>query len=255
MNLLKIKSRGLIVVLIFNLFISGLFWWASSNILKANFQNPIFTSFVDSIPTIVIKDETVVEPVNMNASRTLGDIPFLYIQTDRDYVGVGAIQDGIYITRKAVTVFIQGNTLSQIELPDEGVITPQKIHQFLAYLITWVPVVIALIYMAVLWAFYLILVGFNALVGLLMKKYGKVAPTHSAWRSAMVAMLIVLIIDFAAGYFGYALPVLTIYGWPVPLFIQWIIAFVLAIALMNLEAFIGNNETKTTEHKKKKLIK
>lgn len=255
MNLLKMKSRGLIVVLIFNLLISGLIWWASSNILKANFQNPIFTSFVDSIPTIVIQDETVVEPVNMNTSRSLGDTPLLYIQTDRDYIGVGAIQDGIYITKKAVSVLMQGSIISQIELPDEGVINPTKIHQFFGYLITWVPVVIALIYMAVLWAFYLILVGFNALVGLLMKKYGKPAPVYSAWRSAMVAMLFVLIIDFAAGYFGYALPVLTIYGWPIPLFIQWIIAFVLAIALMNLEAFIGNNETKTTEHKKKKLIK
>lgn len=252
MNLLKMKSRGLIVVLIFNLLISCLIWFGSSNTLKANFQNPIFINFVDSIPTIVIQDETVVEPVNMNTSRSLDDIPLLYIQTDRDYIGVGAIQDGIYITKKAVSVFINGNIVSQTELPDDAVITPAKIHQFFGYLITWVPVVIALIYMAVLWAFYLILVGFNALVVLLMEKYGKPAPTHSAWRSAMVTMLIVLIIDFAAGYFGYALPVSTIYGW---LFIQWIIAFVLAIALMNLEAFIGNNETKTTEHKKKKLIK
>ena len=250
MNLLKMKSRGLIVVLIFNLIISGLIWWDSSNALKANFQNPTFTSFVDSIPTIVIQDETVVEPVDLNTSRSLGDTPFLYIQTDRDYVGVGAIQDGIYITRKAITVLMQGNTLSQIELPDEAVINSAKIHQFFGYLITWVPVVMALIYMAILWAFYLILVGFNALVGLLMKKYGKPAPVHSAWRSAMLAMLIVLIIDFAAGYFGYALPVLTIYGFPFPLFFQWIIAFVLAATLMNMEAFIGNDKPKKKKETK-----
>ena len=74
------------------------------------------TSFVDSIPTIVIQDETVVEPVNMNTSRSLGDTPLLYIQTDRDYIGVGAIQDGIYITKKAVSVLMQGNIISQIEL-------------------------------------------------------------------------------------------------------------------------------------------
>ena len=137
---------------------------------------------------------------------------------------------------------MQGNIISQIELPDEGVINPAKIHQFFGYIVTWVPVIIALIYIAVLWAFYLILVGFNALVGLLMKKYGKGAPTHSAWRSAMVAMLIVLIIDFAAAYFGYTLPNLTIYDFQIPLFFQWIIAFVLAVALMNMEAFIGNDK-------------
>ncbi len=241
MNLLKMKSRGLIVVLIFNLLISCLIWFGSSNILKAGFQDPIFTSFVDSIPTIVIQDETVVEPINMNTYRSLGDTPLLYIQTDRDYVGVGVIQDGVYLTKKALTVFQNGNIVSQTELPDDLVITPEKMKQFFGYIITWVPVIIALCVMVLLWVFYLTLVGFSSLIGLLIKK-NKQMPVHSAWRCSMIAMLVVWTADILFSFFGYTLfATFTYNGYSFPLF-QWVTALVLAVILMSLETYIGSKD-------------
>ncbi|MBE6446709.1 MAG: hypothetical protein E7021_04840 [Alphaproteobacteria bacterium] len=252
MNLLKMKSRGLIVVLIFTLLVSGLVWWGGNAILKANFKNPIFTQFIDSIPTIAIDDETVISPADTNTVRYLADTPFLFIQTDRDYVGVGVVQDGIYLTKKAVTVLANGNIISQVELPDEAVITPEKLHRYFGYIITWVPVLLALIYMGILWLFYLTLVGFSSLIGLLIKKNGQM-PSHSAWRCSMMAMLIVLIIDFTAGYFGYSLlPTMAIYGFSVPLF-QWISALILAVVLMSIETFVGAKDLVKEEKKTKKI--
>ena len=78
-------------------------------------------------------------------------------------------------------------------------------------------------------------------------------PVHSAWRCSMMAMLIVLIIDFTAGYFGYSLlPTMAIYGFSVPLF-QWISALILAVVLMSIETFVGAKALIKEEKKTKKV--
>ena len=255
MNLLRIKSRGLKFVLLFNLIIACLIWWGGSSMLKANFQNPIFTSFIDSIPTITVEDNTVIDPIDQNTVIHLGAKPFLYIQTDRDYVGVGAIQDGLYLTRKSITILEQGNTLAVIELPDDTVISSEKVHQFFRNIILWIPVIFAVICLGYLWIFYLALVGVTALTNLLIKRFGKQAPLYCVWRCSTIAMLAVLICDFTLSFLGYSIPTLTIYGYPTmlsQLFVSWLVA----VGLVCVETFNSNktekSETKTKQKKETK---
>lgn len=256
MNLLKMKSRGLKIVLIFNFLVAALIWWASSNVLKSTLENPIFTAFIDSVPTLTIKDNTIVNPVDLNTVRNLGNDPLLYIQTDRDNIGVGVIQDGIYITRKAVSVLINSNVVSQIELPEEGVISPEKIHQFFHQIIVWAPVLLALVYIGFLWIFYLALVGLTALVGLIIARFTKAIPQHSFWRCATISAVTVLLVDFAAGFMGYSLPVITYYGFPIPLLVQLLIAWPIAVGLVCVETFVGKKtEEREIKTKKKKEVK
>lgn len=226
---LNIK-RGLWIVFVFNLLIGGLIWWAGSSVLKSTFESPIFSEFIDSIPTITIKDKTVTNPLNLNTSRSLAGMPLVYIQTDRDYIGVGVIQNGIYLTRKAITVFNDGETRTQISLPENGVITPEKLHTYFHRFAIWAPCLLGLLYVVRLWIFYLLLVGLTALIALIPAIRKKLAP-YAVWRSAMWTHVGVLGADFIANYYGSGLPVLTYYNFELPIWLGVTILFFVSMAI------------------------
>lgn len=260
MKFLKIK-RGLWIVFAFNLLVGLVVWWAAGDVLKVSIENPVMAEFVDSIPTIAIEDKTVVDPVNLNTVRTLGGTPLLYIQTDRDYVGVGVIHDGIYFTRKAISILNNGVLQSQLELPQTAVITSQKIHTFLHYVVVWVPVLLALLYFIRLWILYLILVGLTALIAAIPAIRKKLVP-YTVWRSAACAYIAVLFFDFLAGYFGYGLPILTyqsasLPGWLgavvlffVTMLIQLAVTWIVSVVIMLITVMHGQ-KNKTKKEKKK----
>jgi len=233
---LKIK-RGLWIVFTFNLLVGAIIWWAGSSILKTGFNLPVFTDFVDSIPAITIEDKTVVSPLDMNASRSLGGMPLLYIQTDRDRIGVGAIQDGVYITRKAVTVFNNSTIQAELELPEKGVITPELIHKFFYKLAIWLPALIGLVYMLRLWIFYLLLVGLTALIALVPAIRKKLTP-YAIWRYAAYVHVTLLTIDFIATYFGYGLPSLTYVNDNLPMWLGMLILFFVTMLIQLIVAWL-----------------
>lgn len=233
---LNIK-KGLWIVFTFNLLIAVVVWWAGSNVLKGAFESPIFKDFIESIPTITIENSTVKDPMNLNTSRSIGGMPLLYIQTDRDYVGVGSIQDGIYITRKAISIFNNGAVQTQLNLPEKGLINPEKIHTYFHRFAIWAPAILGALYILRLWIFYLLLVGLTALVSLIPTIRKKLAPC-SVWRYAMWAHVGVLGTDFIANYFGYGLPVLTYYNFNLPIWMGILALFFVSMVIQLMLAWL-----------------
>lgn len=251
---LNIK-RGLWIVFAFNLLVGAIVWWAGSNILNATFTSPAFTSFVDSIPTITIENKTVQSPLDLNTSRSLAGMPLLYVQTDRDYVGVGAIQDGIYITRKAISIMGDGVNQVQLDLPQSGVISPEKVHTYFHRFAIWAPAILGLLYVLRLWIFYLLLVGLVALVALIPAIRKKLAPC-AIWRYAMYAQVGVLGLDFIANFFGHGLPVLTYSNFNLPtwlgvtllffitMLVQLVVAWLASVIVMLIAIWRNKNKKK-----------
>ena len=226
---LNIK-RGLWIVFTFNLLIGAIVWWAGSSILKTTFGSPVFTDFINSIPAITIENKTVVDPLNLNTSRSLGGMPLLYIQTDRDNIGVGAIQDGIYITRKAISILNNATVQQTFELPEKGVINAELVHKYFHRFAIWAPALLGLLYVARLWIFYLLLAGLVALIALIPALRKKLAP-YAVWRYAMWAHVGVLGLDFISSYFGYPLPMLTYYNIALPAWLNMIVLFFITMTI------------------------
>ncbi len=256
---LKIK-RGLWIVFTFNIVVAAIVWWAGSNLLTTAFSHPVFTDFVDSIPTITVKDKTVQNPLDLNTSRSLGNMPLLYIQTDRDYIGVGAIQDGIYITKKAVSILNNGATQAQFELPENGIINPEKIHTYFHRFAIWAPALLSLLYIVRLWIFYFVLVGLFALFTLIPAIRKKLAP-YAVWRYAAYAHVGVLSCDFIGSYFGYGLPTITYMNFNLPIWlgvsilffitmlVQWLVAWLVADIIMLVAILRQDKVTKSIKKK------
>ncbi len=233
---LKIK-RGLWIVFAFNLMVGAVVWWAGSNVLNATFTSPIVTDFIDSVPTITIEDKTVVDPVDLNTSRSLGGMPLLYIQTDRDFVGVGAIQDGIYITRKAISFLNNGIVQQAFEFPEKGQINSELIQNYFHRIAIWAPAVLGLFYVLRLWIFYLLLVGFTALIALIPAVRRRLTACV-VWRCAMWAHVGVLGTDFVCSYLGYPLPVLTYYNMNLSIWTNLIALFFITMLLQLIVAWV-----------------
>ena len=233
---LKIK-RGLWIVFTFNLLIGAVIWWAGSSLLKGTFGSPVFTDFINSIPTITIENNTVVNPLDLNTSRSLGGMPLLYIQTDRDNGGVGASQDGIYITRKAISILNNGYVQTQLDLPESGVINPEKVHTYFHRFAIWAPAVLGVLYIIRLWIFYLLLVGLTALIAMIPVVRKKLVP-YAVWRYAMWGHVGVLGADFIAGYFGHSLPVLTYYNFNLPIWLGITALFFVSMAIQLVVAWL-----------------
>ena len=260
----KIK-RGLWIVFAFNLLVGVLVWWAGCSYSNMTFKSSVLTESVRSVPDLTVKEGTIIAPLNVNTQFYIQMSPYpptmvppltVYVQTDRDYVGVGVIQDGIYITRKAISLIGAGNVLSQWQLrPHDGTITPAKIVDFVGSLTFWASALLGLLYMLRLWIFYLLLTALVALVSLIPALRKKLAP-YAVWRYAMWAFVGVLGLDFVANYFGHGLPVLTYYNFNLPtwlgltvlffvsMFIQLAVAWLVSVIIMLISVYRNKNKKK-----------
>lgn len=249
---LKIK-RGLWIVFTFNLLMGIFVYWAVMTGVTYRLNHPIFVESVKTLPDLTIKDKTIVHPIDANAQFLIPlgpeEIMPVYVRTDRDYVGVGVIQDGIYITRKAVSFVAGGRLRSQNELPEDGVITSKEVQKILLRYGRWLSVAIGLAVMVTFWILYLICTGLVGLISLI-PGLRKNLSTGAVWRCTMWAYIFAIVADYIADIFGKGLPVLAYNGFPLPFILKLIIIVVLATILLVISAI--RNKGSTTEFKKKK---
>lgn len=249
---LKIK-RGLWIIFTFNLLVGIFVYWAIMSGISYRLNHPIFTDSVKTVPDLTIENKTIVHPTNASAQFLIPlgpeDIMPVYIRTDRDFVGVSVIQDGVYITRKAVSFVAGGHLRSQNELPKDGVITPKEIKNLLMRFGRWLSVAVGLTIMIVLWMFYLICVGLLGLISLIPGLRKKLS-TGAVWRCSMWAYLFVVVVDYIADLFGKGLPMLAYNRIPMPFLLKLVVVVVFATILLIISAI--RNKGSTTESKKKK---
>lgn len=234
------KGRGLRAMLIFTILLGGFFWYFTSTGMKNILSVPEVQAFVQSIPDIEIKDGVVIKPANMNVTKNFGPIPLLRIQTDRDTL-TQINQAGFYLTKKAF-YWTSNGAVNSVALPQALTINQEVIQTALRKVVTWFPVLYGLFYVAIIWAFYLILVGVTALIGCVAGKM--TVNKGTIWRLAMTTSIFVFVLEL----------VLTFCRVPFPyVFCPFFSEFVICL-ILNLAALIAlrHKATATTKNKKKK---
>ena len=237
------KGRGLRAMLIFSTLIGLLLWGTTYAFVKQVPQNSDLNAFVGQLPTIVIQNGEVVEPANTNKAYTFKGRPIFYLQTDRNEIAQFS-PDGIYLTRK-LFAFVGGGQLQQgTYLSGTTTVTPDLIMKVIRSFVFWTPIILGVVYFAILWIFYLLVVGVSALISLICRfRLNKGA----IWRSASFATIAVLLIDIVMSMFGYSVGRSTY-----PMVVQLItcVLLVLLIVFGIRERAETKNEVKKKEKKK-----
>ena len=236
------KGYGLKAILVFSVFIAVLLWGMTYSILYSVPNNPDLNQFLNQLPAITIQDGQVITPAHANTAYSFKGHPVFYLQTDKDEVSPFSV-DGFYLTRHAFSVVSDGQVRTRIPLSTNTTVTPENIMSVIRSFVLWAPILLAVFYFAILWIFYLVVVGVSALIlavtGLILKfKF----DAGTIWRSASFSSIAILLLDIIMGFFGYSIGRMTY-----PMLFQTLAAVILVLIIN-----IGLRQKKVVESLPKK---
>ena len=164
------------------------------------FKHKLITDFVDSVPTLTIKDGII----QNNNIKWVSMIPLtripVVINTTQDNLAL-PVPDGLYITRTAMfNVTERGTSVDRAPLLDNQEITPEYIYKTLRHFALSFAIGIFIFFFIVSWLAYLIAVAFSALFAWIIR--AKLA-THRVWRVASVTWVLGLLISMILAFGGF----------------------------------------------------
>ena len=157
------KGRGLKAMLIFSVLVGLSLWGIIHAVARTIPENAHLNELIDQLPTLVIKDGTVVEPANINRTYFVNGHPLFYLQTDRDEVSPFS-EDGIHLTRKMIALISEHQIQRGSFLSGNMTITSITIKEIISSAAIWTPIMAAIFYFALLWLFYFLVLGISALL-------------------------------------------------------------------------------------------
>ncbi len=205
------RGYGLKILMLFSVLLASLIGGMSYYSLNTHLKSAAVQEFISNVPTLEIRDEKLVAPVDTYVSLAYPQLPdtFFVINTREGDLDLMNFNSVFYLTPERAYIKM-GNDLQTTEYTENMLVTPEMIESVVNKIVLLMPIGFGLLLILLIWLGYGFLYLVSQVFSWLIKRP---VPSDMRGRIVLLAWMDILLIDFILTLFGWGFSLSTALVW------------------------------------------